>query len=210
MKRAALLIATLVALVAPLARADYAVLRSGLRLHITGYETVGDRVRLTIDGGRVELPADALVSVEREDVFPANPAEAPPTGPFGNLIRAAAEKHGVDEKLIQHVIAVESNFNPRAVSHKQALGLMQLLPRTAARFSVANAFDPAQNIEAGTRYLKELLDRYSGNLPFALAAYNAGPEMVERYRGVPPFSETQKYVRLITTRLAQNNPAPIK
>lgn len=210
MKRSALLIAIVTVVGAPVARGDYAVLRSGLRLHITGYETVGDRVRLTIDGGRVELPAEAIVNVEREDVFPANPAEPPPTGPFGDLIRAAAEKHGVDEKLIQHVIAVESNFNPRAVSHKQALGLMQLLPRTAARFSVANAFDAAQNIDAGTRYLKELLDRYSGNLPFALAAYNAGPDMVERYRGVPPFSETQKYVRLITARLAQDKPTLIK
>jgi len=205
MKRATILIAALAALAAPAARADYAVLRSGLRLHITGYETSGDRVRLTVDGGLVEVPADSILSVEREDVFPARPADPPPTGPFGSLIRAAAEKHGVDEKLIEHVIAVESNFNPRATSRKQALGLMQLLPRTAARFSVANVFDPAQNIEAGTRYLKELLDRYSGNLPLALAAYNAGPEMVERYRGVPPFPETQKYVRQITARLAQGN-----
>jgi soluble lytic murein transglycosylase-like protein len=203
MKHAILLIAALAALAAPATRADYAVLRSGLRLHITGYETSGDRVRLTVDGGLIEVPADAILSVEPEDVFPANPPDPPPTGPFGNLIRSAAEKHGVDERLIQHVIAVESNFNPRATSRKQALGLMQLLPRTAARFSVVNAFDPSQNIDAGTRYLKELLLRYSGNLPLALAAYNAGPEMVERYRGVPPFPETQKYVRQITARLAQ-------
>jgi soluble lytic murein transglycosylase-like protein len=203
MKRTILLIAALAAVAVPPARADYAVLRSGLRLHITGYETAGDRVRLTVDGGLVEVAADSILSVEREDVFPPRPAAAVPTGPFGNLIHAAAEKHGVDERLITHVIAVESNFNPRAISHKRALGLMQLLPVTAARFSVANAFDPAQNIEAGTRYLKELLDRYSGNLPLALAAYNAGPEMVERYRGVPPFPETQKYVRQITARMAQ-------
>jgi soluble lytic murein transglycosylase-like protein len=210
MKRTILLIAALAAVAVPPARADYAVLRSGLRLHITGYETAGDRVRLTVDGGLVEVAADSILSVEREDVFPPRPTAAVPTGPYGNLIRAAAEKHGVDEKLITHVIAVESNFNPRAVSHKRALGLMQLLPVTAARFSVANAFDPAQNIEAGTRYLKELLDRYSGNLPLALAAYNAGPEMVERYRGVPPFPETQKYVRQITARMAQEKSATNK
>jgi hypothetical protein len=203
MKRAILTIATLAAFGAPAARADYAVLRSGLRLHITGYETAGDRVRLTVDGGLVEVATNSILSVEREDLFPVNPPDPPPAGPFGILIRAAAEKHGVDEKLIAHLIAVESNFNPRATSRKQAQGLMQLLPRTAARFSVANVFDPAQNIDAGTRYLKELLDRFSGNLLLALAAYNAGPEMVERYRGVPPFPETQKYVRQILTRLAQ-------
>jgi soluble lytic murein transglycosylase-like protein len=203
MKRAILIIATLAAFAAPAALADYAVLRSGLRLHITGFENAGDRVRLTVDGGLVEVPADSILSVERENLFPANPPDPPPTGPFGILIRAAAEKHGVDEKLISHVIAVESNFNPRATSRKQAQGLMQLLPRTAARFSVGNVFDPAQNIDAGTRYLKELLDRFRGNLPLALAAYNAGPEMVERYRGLPPFPETQRYVRRILTRLAQ-------
>jgi soluble lytic murein transglycosylase-like protein len=210
MKRAILMIAAVAALAAPAARADYAVLRSGLRLHITGYEISGDRVRLTVDGGLIEVPADSILSVEHEDLFPANPPEPPPTGPFGTLIRAAAEKHGVDEKLISHLIAVESNFNPRATSRKQALGLMQLLPRTAARFSVANVFDPAQNIDAGTRYLKEMLERFSGNLPLALAAYNAGPEMVERYRGVPPFPETQKYVRQITARLALEKSAPNK
>lgn len=207
MKLRAIWIAVLATAAIPSARADYAVLRSGARLHITGYEETGDRIRLTVEGGIVEVAAEEIVAVEREDVFPARPAPPAPTGPFGDLIRDASEKYGVDEKLIHHVIAVESNFNPRAVSRKQAQGLMQLLPKTAARFSVADAFDPAQNIEAGTRYLKELIEKYKGDLPLVLAAYNAGPEMVERYGGVPPFAETQKYVRQITRRLAQENPS---
>jgi len=212
MKRAVTLLGVLAiaAAIAPVARADFAVLRSGLRLHITGYERVGDRVRLTMGGGTVDLPATDVVAFEPEDVFPPNPAEPPPAGPFGKFIRDAAEKHGVDEKLITHVIAAESNFNPRAVSRKQALGLMQLLPTTAARYSVGNVFDPAQNIDGGTHYLKDLLERYSGNLALTLAAYNAGPENVERYRGVPPFTETRSYVRRITMKLEQdkNHAAP--
>ena len=116
------LMAAVAAFCAAPVRADYAVLRSGLRLHITGYEVSGDRARLTVDGGVVDVAADELVSVEPEDTFRALP-EAPPTVhevPYSQLIRAAAEKHGVDAKLITHVIAEESNFNPRAVSRKQA------------------------------------------------------------------------------------------
>jgi Transglycosylase SLT domain len=184
------------------AAADYAVLRSGARLHITGYERDGERVHLTVDGGTVSVAAADLVAVEPEEHFAAVPAAVIAPGPFGNLIHAAAEKHGVDESLIRWVIAVESNFNPRAVSRKRAQGLMQLLPATAAVYSVANIFDPAENIDAGTRYLKDLLARYRGDLRLALAAYNAGPEMVERYGGVPPFPETQKYVRVITGHMA--------
>jgi soluble lytic murein transglycosylase-like protein len=207
MPRKAIFLAVLAALIvgaaaAPAARADYAVLKSGVRLHITGYEWAGDRVRLTVEGGAVEIAGADLDSIQPEETFAANPAPLPLAAPYGELIRAAASKHGVDEKLIAHVIAAESNFNPRAVSRKRARGLMQLMPRTATRFAVANAFDPAQNIEAGTRYLKELLDRYRGDTALALAAYNAGPEMVERYRGVPPFPETQHYVRKITALLA--------
>jgi soluble lytic murein transglycosylase-like protein len=189
------------------ARADYAVLKSGVRLHITGYEQSGDQIRLTVTGGTVDVAAADVISIEPEDQFPAlPPAFHAANGPYGNLIRAAAEKHGVDEHLITHVIAVESNFNPKATSRKQALGLMQLLPSTAARFSVTNIFDPEENIDAGTHYLKTLLARYSGNVSLALAAYNAGPEAVTRFGGIPPFPETQKYVRTITTQLAQDKP----
>ncbi|MFY9802156.1 MAG: lytic transglycosylase domain-containing protein [Candidatus Acidiferrales bacterium] len=186
------------------ARADYAVLRSGLRLHITGYESEGAHVRLTVEGGTVDVQAEDVVAIEPEDHFTPNaPSPVTSAGPFANLIHAAAQKHGLDEDLIARVIAMESNFNPRAVSRKQALGLMQLLPQTAARYSVGDIFDPAQNIDAGAHYLKDLLTRYRGNLALALAAYNAGPEMVERYGGVPPFAETQNYVRQITDKMAR-------
>lgn len=191
------------AFAAPVARGDYAVLRSGARLHVTGYELDGERVRLAVAGGTVEIAASDLIDVEPEDQFPAPPPMDVDFGVrYAKLIHAAAQKHGVDEKLIAHVIAAESNFDPKAVSRKRALGLMQLLPETAAHYAVGNVFDPVQNIDGGTHYLKDLLARYSGNLRLALAAYNAGPEMVDRYGGVPPFRETQSYVRQILASLA--------
>jgi hypothetical protein len=198
----------------PGTRADYAVLKTGMRLHITSYVQSGDRMKLTMAGGTVEVAASDVEAIEPEDNFAPNPP-APvveDTGaPFGKLIHDAAAKHGVDENLVTNVIAAESNFNPKAVSRKQAEGLMQLLPTTAARYSVENIFDPAQNIDAGTHYLKDLLLQYNGNLPLALAAYNAGPQTVERYGGVPPFRETRQYVKKITTNLAktkQSKPIP--
>jgi len=190
---------------APAARADYAVLRNGMRLHITGYQQQGDHVVLTVRGGTVIIASEQLIDVEPEDQFPAPPPANVDFGVrYAKLIHAAAVKHGVDEKVIAEVIAAESNFDAKAVSRKRALGLMQLLRETAARYSVADVFDPAQNIDAGTHYLKDLLVRYGGNLTLALAAYNAGPEMVDRYGGVPPFAETQNYVREITSKLAMS------
>ena len=184
------------------ARADYAVLQSGVRIHVTGYQQFGDRVVLTVEGGTVEIAASALAAIEPEEQFRALPADAPdPNIPYGKLIHAAAQKSGINEKVLERVIAQESNFNAKAISRKRALGLMQLMPQTAARYSVRNVFDPEQNINGGTNYLKDLLDRYQGNLVLALAAYNAGPQVVERYGGVPPFAETQNYVRRITSKL---------
>lgn len=184
----------------PAAHADYAVLRSGQRLNITGWERIGDDVRLDLSGGSVTVPASELVSVEPEEIF-AETKRAPEGGPFASEIRAASATYGIDEKLIASVIAVESKFNPRAVSRKGAYGLMQLLPETATRLSVRNIFDPAENINAGTHYLKELLDRFGQNLTLALAAYNAGPERVTQFRGVPPYPETQHYVRNVAAAL---------
>ncbi len=187
-------------------RADYAVLRSGGRLHVSGYAIEGDQVKLTVAGGSVLIAADDLISIEPEEVFPAPPPQDVDFGVrYAKLIHASAQKHGVEEILITSVIKAESNFDAKAVSRKNALGLMQLLPTTAARYSVKNIFDPAQNIDAGTHYLKDLLERYHGNLTFALAAYNAGPEMVDRYGGIPPFAETQNYVRQITSTLASGS-----
>jgi soluble lytic murein transglycosylase-like protein len=125
-----------------------------------------------------------------------------PNGTAADYRQPAAIEHDVDEKLIEQVIAAESNFNPRAVSRKLTIGLMQLLPETAAQYSVMNVYDPAENIDGGTRYLRDLLDRYRGNIQLALAAYNAGPEAVEHYRGIPPFPETRSYVKKISAKLA--------
>jgi len=204
MRRASLVVVvTVVLLAAGAARAEYVVLKSGQRLRITGYERLGAIVRLQVAGGSIQVPAAEVVAIEPEDYFPA-PVKERLDVPFAELIRAAAEKHGVEAQLIASVIAVESNFNPRAVSRKQAQGLMQLMPETAARFAVTNVFDPAQNIEAGTRYLKELLERYGQDLRLALAAYNAGPERVGQYQGVPPYRETRSYVRKVTQAVERN------
>jgi hypothetical protein len=190
-----------VLILVPAARADYAVLRSGARLHITSYEPLGATVRLTVEGGTVEIPADELVTVEREEIFPSAAADPPLAAPYADLIAAASKAYGVDEELIATVIAVESNFNPKAVSPKFARGLMQLRPEVVAQYGVTDVFDPQQNINAGTRYLKELLEKYNQDLTLSLAAYNAGPDRVAEYRGVPPYPETQKYVRRITQGL---------
>lgn len=122
-----------------------------------------------------------------------------------SVISQASKTHGVDAELIQAVIAVESCFNPRAVSPAGAEGLMQLMPDTADRFGVSDSFNPKQNIQAGSRYLKWLLSRFNGNVQFALAGYNAGEGRVDQYNGIPPYRETQNYVRnvlLIYAKLA--------
>lgn len=118
-------------------------------------------------------------------------------GRYHTLISEAAARYGVDPGLVEAVIRMESGFDPWAVSPKGAQGLMQLMPRTASSLGVRDAFNPRQNIDGGVRHLRHLMDRYAGNLPLALAAYNAGDEAVRWYRGIPPYPETQQYVRKI-------------
>ena len=114
---------------------------------------------------------------------------------YGEEIGETAMRYGLSPALVESVIRVESAFNPRAVSPKGAQGLMQLMPQTASSLGVRDAFDPRQNIEGGVRHLRYLMDRYPGNLPLALAAYNAGEQAVNLHRGIPPYPETQQYVR---------------
>lgn len=147
-----------------------------------------------------------------EEIYRLVPHEFPTAGPklipiddksgpspqIEKWIDEISDQHGVDPELVKAVAKTESNFNPRAVSHKGALGLMQLIPDTARRFGVANVFDPKQSIEGGVKYLKFLNGMFPENLPHILAAYNAGENAVLRYKGVPPYRETQAYVRRIT------------
>jgi len=196
---AAIMAAAAMSVLVPCARADYVVLQTGQRIHVMSYERAGDTLRLTVAGGTLEIPADAVQRVDPEDTFAPVKVKLLDV-PFANFIADSARVHGVAPELVASVIAVESNFNPNAVSWRSARGLMQLMPQTARRLGVTRIFDPQQNIEGGTRYLKELLVRYKGDLNLTLAAYNAGPDRVEQYRTVPPYRETRDYVRRVTEK----------
>lgn len=128
-------------------------------------------------------------------------------------IRDTAARHGVSEHLVAAIIAVESEFYPRAVSRKGARGLMQLMPATASSYNVRDPFDPRENIEGGVRHLKQLMRRYRNNLPVVLAAYNAGDQAVRRHGGIPPYPETRRYVRRVLRKYQQAAlipPAPVR
>ena len=196
--------AGIVLVAAPAARADYVVLRNGARLNVTGYEILGDRYRLHLQGGVAEVRVDEIAAIEPEEIFEPTTEPLTEKTPYQKLILAAASRYHLDPDLIHSVIAIESNFDPKAVSPKNARGLMQLMPRTAEVLGVKDSFDPEQNIDGGTRYLRDLMAKYKSNLTLALAAYNAGPDSVDKYgHRVPPYLETMKYVQRITKTYAK-------
>jgi soluble lytic murein transglycosylase-like protein len=195
--------------------ADFAVLRNGFSIRHERREIVGSVTRLYLSADRngyVDVPT---IDIDRFEQDLSAPAAAHGAQPMNEAINAVSSRHHLDPDLIDSVIHAESGFNPRAVSPKGAQGLMQLMPQTASRLGVANAFDPDANLEAGTRYLRELLERYNFDLIKALAAYNAGPQRVEQYHGVPPYYETQAYVARIIRefnrkKLAERKAAALK
>src|SRR5580700_3654179 len=211
-------IALLTAAALPCSAADAAVLRNGFSIRHERRQVIGTITRLYIDGDNssfVDVPTAEI------DHFEALPAESSPhelakatakDGPaqsqspaqnfqpatdLNEVVRAASGTYHLDPDLVSSVIRAESGFNVRAVSPKGAQGLMQLMPQTASQLGVQNIFDPQANVDGGSRYLRELLERYNFDLIKALAAYNAGPHRVEQYGGVPPYYETKAYVARI-------------
>jgi soluble lytic murein transglycosylase-like protein len=188
--------------------ADLALLANGNVLKVTAHRIEGEMVLMELaEGGEVGVPLRALRGLVPDEVAEevTDQLAAGEAGDLDGLIERVARRHGLDPALVRAVVAVESGFRARAVSHKGAQGLMQLMPGTAAELGVGDAFDPAQNLDAGVRHLLSLLVRYRGDLRLALAAYNAGAGAVGRHGGVPPYRETRDYVRKVLERY---EPAP--
>ena len=204
---------------AVVARADILVLTSGGTMPVKSYRIEGELITVALRRGGEATFDRALVARIAEDEIPESEPEAElalsaavtqPSGPslealsqrpFAEIIESAATRHGVSPALIHAVVRAESNYQPRARSTKGARGLMQVLPSTGRQLGAGNLFDPRSNLDAGVRYLKELLAEF--DLPLAVAAYNAGPAAVRRYGGMPPFAETRTYVERVLADLAQ-------
>lgn len=206
--------ALLLAAALPLAAADIAVLHSGARLRAQRIEKSDDRYILTTDGGRIELQAELVASLEHEDDPPPLPAVAAADTPTfaaapavvetdpKKLVTAAAIRYGLPPAIVHALAMTESAYQPNAISRAGAVGVMQLMPGTAQALN-ADPHDMAQNIDAGTRLLRELLVKYENDpnpVRRALAAYNAGSGAVDKYHGVPPYRETQTYVERVIER----------
>jgi soluble lytic murein transglycosylase-like protein len=227
--RVALFCTLIFALLArPAAASDLAILRNGFTIRHEHRQVMGTTTRLYFsadDSSFTDVPTEEITGYEKDLLLPV-PAEAQASifstaqpaksaSALHDVVDNASATFHLDPDLVNSVIHAESGFNVRAVSPKGALGLMQLMPSTANQLGVGNAFDPAANITGGSRYLRELLERYNFDLVKALAAYNAGPERVEQYRGVPPFRETRAYVNRVvheynTKKIAQEKAAKQK
>ena len=183
---------------------ELASLRNGFTIRHDHRQVLGENTRLYLgadDTSYVDVPTAEITGFEK-DLSPP-PDEKPPLAPpapapdLDQVVTSASATYHLDPDLVNSVIRAESGFNSRAVSRRGAQGLMQLMPGTAGKLGVTNPFDPEANVGGGTRYLRELLERYNFDLVKALAAYNAGPQRVEQYRGVPPYRETRAYVARI-------------
>lgn len=212
--RLRLIVALLMALVPSVAGADLVTLKGGRVMSVDSVKFEGDTATLHLRGGGEISMARSFVESVGPDEVPYEPPLPDPrftkvvaVGPESSLptrdglvglIDRLAKEHGVNPKLVHALVQVESNYEPRAVSPKGAMGLMQLMPATARQYAVEDPFDPVQNLGAGLQHLRGLLDRFGkGRESLALAAYNAGEGAVSRYGGIPPFRETQNYVRRI-------------
>jgi soluble lytic murein transglycosylase-like protein len=216
-RRAALFCAVAVAFVArPATGAEVAILRNGFSIRHEHRLVMGTTTRLYLgvdDSSFTDVPTAEITGFEKDLSLPLSvpmPAKVPgdsaltmattksaPALPLNQVVNSASATYHLDPDLVNSVIHAESGFNSHAVSPKGARGLMQLMPDTASQLGVNDAFDPQANVTGGSRYLRELLERYNFDLVKALAAYNAGPQRVEQYRGVPPFRETRAYVARI-------------
>lgn len=216
MKKFFQFVAILTVFAIPGAAAEIAQLSNGFSIRHERHEADGSTTRLYMSassGSYIEVATDQIVAYEREENPQAASAvpdyKAKVTRPISEHVSKASNSYGVDADFLNSIIRHESGFNPKAVSPKGARGLMQLMPQTASKLGVTDSFDPAANIDGGTRYLQSMLERYKGDAIKALAAYNAGPQRVDQYKGVPPYRETRAYVANIIrdynrTKMAQN------
>jgi hypothetical protein len=202
------LVGTLASVCVEPASAEIIVLGSGRTLSVKGHRNDGDSIILTLrNGGEVTVDRTFVDRILPDEVpYPEpqtddqsqallDPADLLQSTPYGEIIAAVSQTHGVDPMLVRALIQVESNYQPTAKSPRGAMGLMQLMPSTAREYKVRNPFDPKANIEAGIKHLKGLIDRFG--VEMALAAYNAGEGAVKRFNGIPPYRETRNYVSRI-------------